>query len=92
MGPAASTNLYPRPVRSAANFSDMAPLGRDPLDRAALRYTARTQERLVPLGLTSFGLGSRCPLLGHFKSSSAAFEIEMGEHEAQKNVAQNRGT
>jgi hypothetical protein len=29
---------------------------------------------------------SRRPLLGLFKSSSAAFEIEMGEHEAPKNV------
>jgi hypothetical protein len=65
----------------------MVPLGRDPLDRAALRYTAHTQERLVPLALTSFGLGSRRPLLGLFKSSSAAFDIEMGEHEAQKIAA-----
>jgi hypothetical protein len=44
-----------------------------------LRYTPRAPERLVPLGLTSFGLGSRRPLLGLFKSSSAAFEIEMGK-------------
>jgi hypothetical protein len=38
----------------------------------------------VPLALASLGLGSRRPLLGLFKSSSAAFAIEMGEHEAQK--------
>ena len=30
------------------------------------------------------GLGSRSPLVGLFKSSSAAFQIKMGEVEAQK--------
>jgi hypothetical protein len=65
----------------------MVPLGRDPLDRPALRYTARTQERLVPLVLPSIGLGSRRPLVGIFKSRSAAFQIEMGKVEAQKIAA-----
>jgi hypothetical protein len=52
-----------------------------------LRYGERTQERLVPLALASLVLGSRRPLVGFFKSSSAAFQIEMGEVEAQKIAA-----
>jgi hypothetical protein len=39
-----------------------------------------TQKRSVSLALASpLGLGSRGPLLGLFKSSAAAFEIEMGD-------------
>jgi len=50
-----------------------------------LRYGRSTQQRSV--ALASLGLGSCRPLDGLFKSSSAAFQIEMGEVEAQKIAA-----
>jgi hypothetical protein len=43
-----------------------------------------TQQHSVHLALTSLGLGSCWPLVRFFKSSSAAFQIEMGKVEAQK--------
>jgi hypothetical protein len=52
-------------------------------------YSAHTQEHLVPLALASLGLGSCRPLVGLFKSSSTAFQIEMGEVEAQKIAARD---
>jgi hypothetical protein len=45
-------------------------------------------ERLHPP--PSLALGSRRPLVGLFKSSSAAFQIGAGEAEAQKIAAPNR--
>jgi len=51
----------------------------------AARLWDPTPERTVPLA--SLGLGSCRPLDSLFKSSSAAFQIEVGETEAQKIAA-----
>jgi hypothetical protein len=55
-----------------------------------MRWGPSAQQHSVPLGLTSFDLGSRRPLLGLSKLSSVAFEIEMGEYEARKTCAMSR--
>jgi hypothetical protein len=60
-GPEASTNRTPA-YQNRSNIFLKWPRRRGP--KNTLRYTARTQQGLVPLALASLGLGSCWPLLG----------------------------
>jgi hypothetical protein len=54
-------------------------------------WERRRQQHLGPLDLASLVSGPAGPLVGLFKSSSVAFQIGMGEYEAQKIATRSRG-
>src|SRR5262249_53533149 len=64
MGPVASVDRRPRPVRSTRQISD------------ALRCWTSRQRRSVPLALASLGLGSRGPLVTSLKSVAAVLTFQ----------------